>query len=122
MMLALLVGVAAGSGAVARYVLDSLLQHRHDSVFPFGTLAVNVTGSLLLGFVTGLGLHHGLPTVPTVGLSVGFASGYTTWSTFTYETLALAQAGSLLQGSLNVVGGLAAGLAAAAAGLGLALL
>lgn len=122
MTLAQLVGLAAGSGAVTRYVLDSLVQQQHDSALPLGTLAVNVTGSLLLGFVIGLGLHHGLPTMPTVILSAGFSSGYTTWSTFTYETLALVHSGSALRGVLNVVGGVAAGLAAAAAGFGLALL
>lgn len=122
MTLAIVVGLVAGLGAVARYVADQVIQHQHDLVFPFGTLAVNVVGSLLLGLVTGLGVHHGLPAGLTVVLSAGFCSGFTTWSTYAYESLALAEAGALLEALGNIVGSLAAGLAAAAAGFGLALL
>ena len=89
-------------------------------MFPLGTLIVNVTGSLLLGLVTGLAIHHGLPTGPAVVLSAGFCSGYTTWSTFSYETLALAETGALLEAAGNIVGSVAAGLAAAAIGFALA--
>jgi fluoride exporter len=77
-MLALFVGLAASAGAVARFLLDQVVQSRHDAVFPFGTLVVNVSGSFLLGLLTGLSLHHGLPTGPTVVASAGFAGGYTT--------------------------------------------
>ena len=122
MIVVLLVGVAAGCGAVARYLLDQLAQHQHDSTFPYGTLVVNASGSLLLGLVTGLATHHGLPTGPTVVLSAGFCSGYTTWSTYAWESLALAETGALLQAAANLVGSLVLGLAAAVAGLALALL
>jgi len=121
MTLALGVGLASGLGAVARYVLDQVIGHQHDSVFPYGTFTVNVTGSLLLGLISGLSVHAGLPTGPTVVLSAGFCSGFTTWSTFAYETLALAESGARRHGALNVLGSLVAGLAAAALGLGLAL-
>lgn len=120
MILTLAVGLAAAVGAVARYCLDLLVQSRHDSVLPWGTFAVNVSGSLLLGLVAGLALQHDLPTETTVVLSAGFASGYTTWSTWLWESVALAEAGSIRSAALNVVGSLAAGLAAAGAGLGLA--
>lgn len=122
MTLAIVVGLVAGLGSVARYVVDQVIQHQHELVFPFGTLAVNVVGSLLLGLVTGLAVHHGLATGPTVVLSAGFCSGFTTWSTYAYESLALAEAGALLQALGNIVGSLVVGLAAAAAGFGLALL
>lgn len=121
-MLAILVGLFAGVGAVARYVLDRVVEHRHDSVFPFGTFTVNVSGSLLLGLITGFSRPGGLATGPTMVLSAGFCSGFTTWSTFAYETLALAESGAYLEAALNLAGSIAAGLAAAAAGLGLALL
>lgn len=121
-MIAVLVGLAAGIGAVARYVTDLVVQARHDSVFPLGTFAINVTGSLLLGLITGLGLHHGLPAGPGAVASAGFCGGFTTWSTLTYETLALAERGALLEAVGNIVVSLAVGLTAAAAGLGLALL
>ncbi|HSP36469.1 MAG TPA: fluoride efflux transporter CrcB [Frankiaceae bacterium] len=122
MIVTLLVGLAAGLGALCRYVLDQVVEHQHDSDFPYGTLVVNVTGSLLLGLITGLSIHHGLGNGTTEVWSAGFCGGYTTWSTFGYESLALAEGGDLLAASTNVVVSLALGLAAAAAGFGLALL
>lgn len=121
-MLTLTVALAAGLGAVLRYVIDQLVQHRTRGDFPFGTLIINITGSFLLGLATGLALHHGLGHTPTLIIGTGFAGGYTTLSTWAWETLALAETGDLLEASLNIIGSFAAGLAAAAAGLGLALL
>jgi fluoride exporter len=121
-MVAPAVAVAAGAGAVCRYLLDRFVQARTHGVFPWGTLAVNVSGSFLLGLVTGLALHHGMATGPAVVLSAGFAGGYTTLSTWAWETLALAESGALLAAAGNVLLSLAAGLLATAAGLGLALL
>lgn len=121
-MLTLGVAAAAGVGAVLRYVVDVLVQYRGRGEFPYGTLVVNVSGSLLLGVVTGLALHHGLNRTPAVILGVGLAGGYTTLSTWAWETLSLAEARDLLEASLNVLGSFALGLAAGAAGLGLALL
>ena len=122
MILAIAVGVAAALGAVARYVVDQVVQHQHDQTFPWGTFVINVTGSLLLGLTLGLATHHGLPPVPTTLIGVGFLGGYTTWSTYLWESLALAEAGALREAALNVIGSLAAGFAAAAAGFALALL
>jgi CrcB protein len=119
-MLTVAVAVAAGLGAVVRYVVDRVVQHRTRAEFPYGTLLVNVSGSLLLGLLTGLSVHHGLPSSATVIAGVGFAGGYTTLSTWAWESLALAETGELLQAALNVVGSFVIGLAAAAAGLGLA--
>jgi CrcB protein len=120
-MLVLLVTLAAGLGAVARYVLDLTVQHRTRAAFPLGTLLVNVTGSFLLGLVTGLVTHHGLPRAPTLIVGTGFAGGYTTLSTWAWETLALAGTGDLPRAGANAVLSIGAGLAAAAAGLALAL-
>lgn len=121
-MLTLAVAVAAGIGAVVRYVLDQVVQHRTGGELPYGTFVVNVSGSLLLGLVTGLSLHHGLPSTPTVVLGIGFAGGYTTLSTWAWESLVLAESGAVRQAAVNVVGSFVVGLLAAAAGLGLALL
>lgn len=121
-MVALLVAGAAGLGAVLRYVLDQVVQHRTGSEFPYGTFLINITGSLLLGLVTGLALHHGLPATPTLVIGVGFAGGYTTLSTWAWESLALAETGDLLEAGINVIGSFVIGLGAAATGLGLALL
>lgn len=121
-MLSLAIGLAAGLGAVARYLTDQVLQHRTGGDFPYGTLVVNLSGSLLFGFTTGLALHHGLNASATLVIGTGFAGGFTTLSTWAWESLALAEEGNLLQAMLNIAGSFAAGLAAAAAGLGLALL
>jgi CrcB protein len=121
-MLTLGVTLAAGVGAVTRYLLDLVVQHRTNSAFPFGTLVVNLSGSLLLGVIVGLSIHHGLPTTPTVVIGAGFAGGYTTFSTLVWESLALGEAGAVAEAVINVLGSFAAGLAVAAAGLGLALL
>lgn len=122
MILTIAVGLAAAAGAVCRYLLDQVIQHRHDQTFPWGTFVINVSGSLVLGLVTGLALHHGLAAATTTVVGVGFAGGYTTWSTYLWESLALAESGALLSATVNVLGSLAVGFAAAAAGFGLALL
>jgi fluoride exporter len=120
--LAIGVGLAAALGACCRYLLEQVVQHQHDQTFPWGTFVINVSGSLLLGLITGLSIHHGLPKVPTTIIGAGFASGYTTWSTYIWESLALAEVGALLEAGANLIGSLVVGFAAAAAGFGLALL
>ena len=122
MTLAIAVSLAAALGAVCRYLLDQVVQHQHDQTFPWGTFVINVSGSLLLGLVTGLSIHHGLPKVPTTVIGVGFAGGYTTWSTYVWESLALAEAGALVEAGANLIGSLIVGFGAAAAGFALAML
>jgi len=115
-----LVGVAAAGGAVLRYLVDQLVESTHDAVFPFGTLVVNITGSLAFGVVTGLALHHGLdPTAVTV-LGAGALGGYTTFSTWAWESVALAEDGDALEAVVNVAATVLFGALAAAAGLLLA--
>lgn len=122
MILVIAIGLAAAVGAVCRYLLDQLIQHQHDMIFPLGTFVINVIGSFILGLTTGLAVHHGLPSGPTLVIGVGLCGGFTTWSTYCWESLALAEGGALGEASLNIVGSLAAVLAAAAVGFGLALL
>ena len=122
MLLALAVAVAAGLGAVARSLLDQFVGHRLSNEFPYGTLVINVSGSLLLGLVLGLAMHHGLTNGPTTVVGVGFASGYTTLSTWAYETLVLAEERKYRQAAINVAASAGLGLAAATAGFALALL
>lgn len=121
-MLVLAVALAGAVGASARYVVDGLVQSRARGVFPWGTFVVNVTGSLLLGLFTGLALHHGLGPVAKTVLGTGFCGAYTTFSTFSYETVRLLEDGSVLEAALNAFVGLAVGLLAAAMGLGVAAL
>jgi fluoride exporter len=122
MILALLVGLGASFGAVARYVLDQAVTRRRGSTFPAGTWLINITGSFILGLLTGLSAHHGLSDHVVTVIGTGVCGGYTTFSTFSYETVRLTEEGTGLVAVGNVVGSIAAGLAAAALGLGLALL
>lgn len=116
-LLVVAVGLAGGVGAVARFVLDGVLRARVRVAFPLGTTVINVTGSFLLGLVTGLALAHGLPPEWRAVLGTGFLGGYTTFSTASYETVRLAQQRRYRAALLNGVGMLV--LALAAAGLGL---
>jgi CrcB protein len=111
--------LAGTLGAVLRYLVDHLVQRRADSEFSFGIMAVNLSGSFLLGLLVGTGLHHGVSTtVVTVG-GTGLIGSYTTFSTFTFDTVRLAEDGYRPMSVLNVVISLAAGIGAAAAGLAL---
>lgn len=118
----LFVSAAAAVGAPARYLLDKAIVARRASVLPLGTMVINVSGAFVLGVLTGLTAHHGMPKSVLVVLGTGFCGAYTTFSTFSYETMRLVEDGSIGEAAANVAVSLAAGMAAAAAGLGLALL
>jgi CrcB protein len=117
-----LVMLAAAVGAPLRYLVDRAVQHRHGGPFPAGTLTINLTGSLLLGLLTGLVAHHGLSSEVLTVLGTGLLGAYTTFSTFSYETVRLLEDAAITEAALNVALSLTVGLGAAAAGLGLALL
>lgn len=114
--------VASAVGAPVRYLIDGAIGDRTRGAFPWGTFVINVTGSLLLGFLTGLTLYHGFPKAPRLVLGTGFCGAYTTFSTHTFETVSLFEDGAAPEGALNALGTLVAGLAAAAVGLALAAL
>ncbi len=109
--------VAAGTGAPARYLIDGWVQDHTGGAFPWGTFVVNISGCLVLGLLTGLGLHHGLGSTIRTVLGTGGMGAYTTFSTFTFETVRLAEEGSFNEAVGNVVGSLLVGLAAASVGL-----
>src|SRR4051812_50022089 len=88
-MLALLVALAAGVGAVVRYLLDQVVTSRRQGGFPVGTFVVNVSGSFVLGLSTGLALHHGLGGDAAAVVGAGFAGGVTTVSPLGWGGLAL---------------------------------
>ncbi|AXI76350.1 fluoride efflux transporter CrcB [Peterkaempfera bronchialis] len=106
-------------GAPLRYLTDKAVQARHDSVFPWGTLTVNIAGSFILGSIAGAGAAHGLPADLMLFLGTGICGGLTTFSTFTFETVRLLEDGSLAEAGLNALGSLLLGLGAAAAGYAL---
>jgi CrcB protein len=114
------VAVAGAVGAPARYLLDGVIQARAGGDFPLGTLFVNVSGSLVLGFVTGLVLYHALPNTPRVLLGTGFCGAFTTFSTFAFESVRLSEEGEQLRATANVAVSVVAGLLAAGVGLLLA--
>ena len=106
------VALGAAIGAPARYLTDRAVQGWHDSVFPWGTLTVNIVGSFLLGLLTVMSTHLS----PAVGaaLGLGFCGALTTYSTFSFEILrlledrarfyAVANVGASLFGGLGAVG------------------
>ncbi|WP_037680054.1 fluoride efflux transporter CrcB [Streptomyces griseus] len=113
--------VAGGMvGAPLRYLTDRAVQSRHDSVFPWGTFVVNVTGSLVLGLLTGAVSAGVAGSHLQLLLGTGLCGALTTYSTFSYETLRLTETGAGLYAAANVVASIAAGLAAAFAGVWLA--
>jgi fluoride exporter len=90
-MTVVLVALGAAVGAPLRYLTDRLIQARARSRFPWGTLTVNVAGSLLLGFLIGLPVDRHLQAL----LGTGFCGALTTYSTFGWETVTLGREGAL---------------------------
>jgi CrcB protein len=117
--LALLVAAAGGLGAVVRALLIHHLGLRRADPLPVGTLTVNLSGSLLLGVLTGLSLYHGLGPRWLAVAGAGLCGGYTTWSTASWETIHLLHTGHRVEAVVYTLGGLAACLAGAASGLAL---
>lgn len=109
--------VAAGLGAPARYLLDGWVQERTGGAFPWGTFAVNISGSFALGLLTGLGLYHALSPVTRTVIGTGGLGAYTTFSTMTFETVRLAEEGATNEAVRNAGANLVVGFAAAALGL-----
>ena len=101
----MLLYVAGGSaaGGVCRYLITMLLQPRTPAAFPLGTFVVNVTGALAIGFVLRWSLTSpGISPEVRALMTTGFLGGYTTFSTFSYETLGLVEAGELRKAMLYV--------------------
>lgn len=109
--------LAGGIGASARMLLDGIIKSRASSAIPWGTIAINVSGSLALGLLTGLASAAILPEAWQFVIGTGFLGGYTTFSTASFETIRLTQERRWALSLLNGLGTLA--LATAAAGLGL---
>jgi crcB protein len=119
-LIAVLVAAGGGLGAVARFVLDALVRGRIRTVVPAGTMIINVSGSLLLGLVTGLVLFHAVPDDWRLVLGTGFLGGYTTFSTASFETVRLLQERRWVAAVVNGLGMLLLAAAAAAGGMALA--
>jgi fluoride exporter len=115
-MTLLLVAVGGALGAAARYLLDRAIATRQTSPFPLGTLVINVTGSIALGAVLGWAAGDHVSSAFVAWAGTGFLGAYTTFSTFTFETVRLLEDGAwryagwnlALSGPLSFAGALAA--------------
>jgi len=101
-----------GLGAVSRFMVDRAVSRRVKGTFPFGTMVVNISGAVLLGFLTGLVVRH------EVAMLVGtaFLGAYTTFSTWMLETQRLTEERRIWPAAANIIISVVLGLAAAAAG------
>jgi CrcB protein len=114
----LLVGVGGFLGAIARYVIDGWVSERTGGAFPWGTLLINVSGSLVVGFLFAVTVERGmLPAESRAPLMIGFVGAYTTFSTLMLESWRLIEDGALLAGFANIAGSSVLGIVAVVAGL-----
>lgn len=115
--------IAAGglAGTFARFGLQGYVQQLAGPRFPWGTFAVNVTGSLVVGFVARFGSGSAaLSPEARTGLLIGFCGGYTTFSTYSYETVRLLQDGAYARATAYAVGTVIVSLGATLVGISLA--
>ena len=100
------IGLGSALGGMCRFWLSGIIAQRYGESFPTGTLVVNITGSFLIGLLAALGDPDGrlfLPTYARQLLMVGILGGYTTFSSFSLQTLNLARDGEWLYAGMNVV-------------------
>jgi fluoride exporter len=115
-IIAALVCVAGGIGAVLRLILDGMIRNRIISTYPVATTTINLSGSLVLGLLAGLAAHQVLPHSAYLIVGTGLLGGYTTFSTASFETVRLLEDRRYVAAVLNGFGTLVAGTAAAACG------
>jgi CrcB protein len=115
-----LAAVVGGGGAATRFVVDGMIRNRRG--YPLATLVINVSGSFVLGVLTGLVLFHGAPGGLTTVAGVGFCGGYTTFSTASFETVRLLEQRRWSTAALHTLSTAALTVAAAAGGVALCLL
>ena len=116
----LAISIGAVLGANARFLVGGRIADRLGASFPFGTLVINVTGSLLIGLVLTLSTERLVPDWFRPMLAIGFLGSYTTFSTFSYETLSLVQGGAWAAAAVNVGASVGAAFASVYAGTVLA--
>src|SRR5215467_13262534 len=116
-----LIALFGAIGTLARYGLQGLVQTRMGTTFPYGTLLINLTGCLLLGFIGQLTLNRMLISSELrIAIAVGFFGGYTTFSSFGWETAKMLEAGEWLRATTYVGASVIAGLLLSVAGIRLA--
>ena len=121
LMLFLYVAIGGAIGSASRYALTMAIQSRMTSPFPAATLLINVTGSVLLGFISQIAMDStAIGNETRILLTVGFCGGYTTFSTFTYETARLMQDGDYRRAAAYVTLSVLVALIGMFGGLGIA--
>lgn len=114
----ILVGVGGFLGSVFRYLVTILLARQFTTSFPLGTLTVNIVGCFLIGILFALSEKGNLLTPEwRIFLTTGFCGGFTTFSTFSYESIRLLQDGEMLYLSLNVIVSVVIGFASTYLGI-----
>ena len=117
----ILIAAFGAVGTLARYGLQGVIQFRAGGTFPFGTLTVNLTGCFLLGVIGQFTLNRMvIPPDWRVAIAVGFFGGYTTFSSFGWETAKMLEDGEWLRASVYVALSVVAGLLLSLAGIRLA--
>ena len=112
--------LAGGFGALMRFIVDGIVRTFLGRAFPWGTLFINISGSFVLGFITGLVMQSHIATDMKLIIGTGFCGGYTTFSTVSFETVRLLEESRYKAAALNSIGTLALALLGAAIGLILA--
>ena len=114
----MMIGIGGFFGAIARYLVDGWVIARTGATFPWGTLAVNLSGSLILGLLFALAIERGVLPADIRGPAfIGFIGAYTTFSTLALESWRLVESGSYVLGLANLVGSMVLGIVAVVAGL-----
>ena len=117
-MVIVLVALGGAAGAVTRYLVDGFVAERAGGAFPWGTLAVNLTGTALLGLLFALSVERGvLPASARGPLMIGFLGAYTTFSTLMLESWRLWEDGAVGLALVNAAGSVGLGLVAVFVGL-----
>jgi len=102
-MIPLWIALAGGLGAVSRFVADGLLRTVVGRIFPWSTVIINVSGSLLLGVLTGLALRYQADATIKLIWGFGFCGGYTTFSTASYEAVRLVEERRIVDATVHVL-------------------
>jgi CrcB protein len=111
------VAIGSAAGGASRFALSNFIQQR-SGAFPLGTLLINITGSLLLGFLMRYALGSTSVSAETRALlTTGFCGGYTTFSTFSYETIKLIEDGDYRRATIYVVASVVVSLVATVLGM-----
>ena len=104
MQVILLIAVCGACGCLTRYFLAGWVFRTIGGVFPSGTLAVNILGAFIIGFLMEFSMRSTLiPPQLRIGLTIGFLGGLTTFSTFSYETFRMLEDGEIFMASANVL-------------------